>query len=225
MFDSVAPRYDVLNRALSLGMDGWWRRQTVRALAAEPGDRVLDLGCGTGKLGALLAAECRVVGLDTSAGMLRLARSSTASEMVLVQGSATHLPFGSGRFDAALSGFVLRNLPDLPAAFGELARVLRRGGRIAMIDITEPDAWAVRALFHAFFRVAAPTLGSLAGRRSAYRYLVGSLGQLPPPPEVIDLLSYAGFAGATARPLTGGVVTLFTAIRGIGVPGIGRGKR
>jgi demethylmenaquinone methyltransferase/2-methoxy-6-polyprenyl-1,4-benzoquinol methylase len=213
MFDAVAQRYDLLNDILSMGLDRWWRREAVRALACRPGDQVLDLGCGTGKLGALVASRCRVVGVDVSREMLRLAQRWYGERFRHVQGSAFHLPFRSGSFDGGLSGFVLRNLEDLPAAFEELARVLRSGGRISLVDITEPRHPVFRRLFDAYFRTAAPALGALVGRAGAYRYLVGSLGQIPPPEDVTDLLASAGFVRPAARPLTGGMVTLFTATR------------
>jgi demethylmenaquinone methyltransferase/2-methoxy-6-polyprenyl-1,4-benzoquinol methylase len=213
MFDVVAGRYDLVNDILSVGLDRWWRREAVRALGPRPGARVLDLGCGTGKLGALLASRCRVVGVDVSQEMLRLARRPHGSRLRYVQGSAFRLPFGSRSFDAGVSGFVLRNLEDLPRAFGELSRVLRPGAPIAVVDITEPSHPLFRTLFGAYFRTAAPALGALAGKAGAYRYLVGSLGQIPPPEDVIDMLSGAGFARAAARRLTGGMVTLFTADR------------
>jgi demethylmenaquinone methyltransferase/2-methoxy-6-polyprenyl-1,4-benzoquinol methylase len=214
MFDVVARRYDLFNDILSVGMDRWWRHEAVRALASRPGARVLDLGCGTGKLGALLAPSCRVVGVDVSEEMLRLARRTLGRRLHYVQGSAFRLPFGSGSFDAGVSGFVLRNLEDLPASFGELSRVLRPGAPIAVVDITEPSHPLLRKLFDAYLRTAAPALGALAGKAGAYRYLVESLGQIPPPKVVIDMLATAGFARAAARPLTGGMVTLFTANRG-----------
>ena len=213
MFDSVARRYDLLNDVLSLGLDRWWRREAVRAVAAHPGDLVLDLGCGTGRLGGLLATRCRVVGVDVSGEMLRLARRA-AGRVLPVQGSAFHLPFRDAAFDRAVSGFVLRNLDDLPAAFEELARVLAPGGTIALVDITEPRHPLFRRLFDGYFRRAAPAIGRLAGQASAYRYLVGSLAQLPPPDALVELLQGAGLAEATARPLSGGMVTLFTAGRG-----------
>jgi demethylmenaquinone methyltransferase/2-methoxy-6-polyprenyl-1,4-benzoquinol methylase len=131
----------------------------------------------------------------------------------LVEGSAFALPFRDGAFDAAVSGFVLRNLEDLPAAFAELARVVAPGGRIGLVDITEPTRPVLRRLFDAYFGVAAPALGRLAGRRDAYRYLARSLAQLPQPPDVVALLEAAGFRDSEARPLTGGRVTLFTGRR------------
>jgi demethylmenaquinone methyltransferase/2-methoxy-6-polyprenyl-1,4-benzoquinol methylase len=212
MFDSLAGRYDLVNRLLSLGLDRWWRRAAFQALASRSGDVVLDLGCGTGKLGRLIGQHCTVVGLDVSMEMLRIARRQDPSSL-LVQGSAFRLPFRSTAFTGAASAFLLRNLDDLPAAFGELARVVAPEGRIALLDITEPPNPRVRRLFEAYFVRAAPALGALAGNAEAYRYLVRSLAQLPPREALRDHLQRAGFHRAVARPLTAGVVTLFTAER------------
>jgi len=212
MFDSVARRYDAINRLLSLGLDRRWRRAAAQAVDVQRGDAVLDLGCGTGELGRLLAGRCAVVGVDVSAEMLTLARGKRGSGAI-VQGSAFRLPFRSAAFRAAVSGFLLRNLHDLPAAFAELARVVSPAGRVALVDITEPSNRWLRRLFDAYFSRVAPALGSLAGNAQAYRYLVGSLAQLPPREEVLVMLREAGFDDASARPMTGGVITLFTAVR------------
>jgi demethylmenaquinone methyltransferase/2-methoxy-6-polyprenyl-1,4-benzoquinol methylase len=212
MFDSVARRYDVVNALLSFGLDRRWRRAAARSMAIRPGDIVLDLGCGTGELGRLFAGRCRVVGLDLSLEMLKVARQRIRTGP-FVQASAFRLPFRAAGFSAAVSAFLLRNLNDLQAAFGELARVLAPEGRVALLDITEPQSAPLRQLFDAYFSRAAPTLGALAGNAHAYRYLAGSLVQLPPAKEVLDLLGDAGFDRAAARPMTGGVVTLFTAVR------------
>jgi demethylmenaquinone methyltransferase/2-methoxy-6-polyprenyl-1,4-benzoquinol methylase len=216
MFDDLVDRYDVLNDVLSLGLDRVWRRAATDAIPR--GGRILDLGCGTGKLAARLSERARVVGLDVSFEMLRAARRG-APRSVLVQGSAFALPFADGAFDAAVSGFVLRNLDHLPPAFAELARVVRPGGTVALVDITEPTNPILRRSFDAYFGTVAPALGALVGRRDAYRYLARSLAQLPPPAEVRSLLAAAGFADVRSRPLTGGMVTLFTAVRGAGAVG------
>ena len=213
LFDDIVERYDVINGVLSLGLDRVWRRAAARAVGPLHGDRVLDLGCGTGRLGMLLADRRSVTGVDLSHQMLLRARAAGGDRLALVQGSAFALPFRQATFSAAVSGFVLRNLDDLTAAFHELARVLRPGGRVAMVDITEPRNRVLRRMFDGYFGTVAPALGGAVGKRDAYRYLVDSLAQLPPPQEVVSLLEVAGFEGCSARPLTGGMVTLFTGNR------------
>jgi demethylmenaquinone methyltransferase/2-methoxy-6-polyprenyl-1,4-benzoquinol methylase len=214
MFDGLVARYDLVNDVLSFGLDRWWRRAAAAALRAAPGNRVLDLGCGTGRLGALLSARHPVTGLDISFAMLRQARRRSARRLALVQGSAFRLPFADGTFGGAVSAFVLRNLDDLPVAFEELARVVADGGGIALVDISEPSRPWVRRLFDAYFGVAAPALGALVGKRNEYGYLVRSLAHLPPPEELREMLSRAGFVECRARALTGGMITLLSATRG-----------
>jgi demethylmenaquinone methyltransferase / 2-methoxy-6-polyprenyl-1,4-benzoquinol methylase len=214
MFDSLVPRYDLLNDVLSLGLDRRWRRAAISALAPNAGDRVLDLGCGTGKMTDQLARRCTVVGLDLSFPMLERAFSTgSGTPSHLVQGSAFRLPFREGTFTGVASAFVLRNLHDLDGAFGELFRVLSPGGRIALVDITEPHTPAVRRLFDAYFRVAAPAVGALVGRRDAYRYLVRSLAHLPSPEGMAELLRAAGFRRPSALRITGGIAMVYTATR------------
>ncbi len=212
MFDAIVPRYDLVNDVLSAGMDRRWRRATVRELRAVPGLPVLDLGCGTGRLAYRAAATGhRVVGLDVSGPMVHVARDRGLRRAV--QGSAFRLPFASGAFGGAASGFVLRNLHDLPAAFAELVRVLRPGAGLAIVDITEPAEPLRRKVFDAYFRVAAPLAGGLVGRRDAYRYLVRSLAHLPPPAVVAAMLRDAGTERVRWRALAPGMVTLWTARR------------
>ncbi|MBI4260810.1 MAG: ubiquinone/menaquinone biosynthesis methyltransferase [Actinobacteria bacterium] len=217
MFDEVAARYDLVNSILSLGLDGWWRRVAARSVEVTPFRPVLDLGCGTGRLAGLLAGEHPVVGVDLSREMLAAARVRLAprGRVDLVRGSAFRLPFADASFAGAASAFVMRNLDDLPAAFAELARVVEPGGRLAMLDMTEPRHPLVRRGFRAYFGAAAPALGGIAGKREAYEYLVRSLAQLPPRDALARMLEEAGFAGARWRGLFPGTVTLWTAVRAV----------
>jgi demethylmenaquinone methyltransferase / 2-methoxy-6-polyprenyl-1,4-benzoquinol methylase len=210
MFDGLVDRYDLLNRLISLGMDGAWRRAAIRAVGPRAGDRVLDLGCGTGDLLALLAGRAQPVGMDVSGQMLARAHARLGSRAGLVRASAFQLPFAGRAFQGAVSAFVLRNLQDLEGAMAELARVLAPGARIGLLDATEPRG-VLRPAFDVYFRLAGPALGALIGRRNAYQYLASSLAQIPPPAEMCRLLAGAGFSDCQAHPLTFGVVTLFTA--------------
>ena len=216
MFDAVAATggYDRVNTVLSMGQDSLWRRRVERwvrasgALSQEA--RVLDLGCGTGKLLQRFPAG---VGVDLSLEMLHGARGRRPDAR-LVQASATALPFADASFDAAVSAFVLRNLRDLAGAFSELHRVVRPGGAVALVDITGPRSGLLRKGFDAYFGIAAPMVGRLiVGDAEPYRYLAASLAQLPPPRAVAAMLDAAGFDGGHAEPLSGGMVTLWTARR------------
>ncbi|HLQ34942.1 MAG TPA: ubiquinone/menaquinone biosynthesis methyltransferase [Chloroflexota bacterium] len=224
MFDGIVDRYDALNRLISLGLDRFWRQATVRAIQAKPRDRVLDLGCGTGDLSRLVSGQARVAGVDVSWQMLLRARGRLDPSVGLVRGSAFELPFADGSFQGAVSGFVLRNLHDLEAAMAELARVMAPGGRIALLDATEPRGF-LRPAFDAYFRLAAPVFGALAGKRQAYEYLAASLAQIPPPADMCRILAHAGFDGCAAQPLTFGVVTLFTGLRSRRPARSGRGMQ
>jgi len=216
MFNGLVGRYDLLNDVLSFGLDRWWRRAAIAALQATSGSRMLDLGCGTGRLGIQLSESHPVTGLDLSVAMLKEARRRYGGRLNLVQGSAFHLPFADAAFGGAVSAFVLRNLDDLPAAFAELARVTAPGGGIALVDITEPSHPMVRRIFDAYFGRAAPAVGALVGKRDEYRYLVRSLAHLPSPPDLCEMLRDAGFDRCRAKPLTGGMVMLFAATRRVG---------
>jgi demethylmenaquinone methyltransferase/2-methoxy-6-polyprenyl-1,4-benzoquinol methylase len=212
MFDDVVRRYDVLNDVLSFGFDRWWRRKAAGALVLGDGP-VLDLGCGTGRLGEHVADRSTVIGADLSHAMLLSARARLGRRMRLVEASAYRLPFRNGTFAGALSGFVLRNLDDIPRAFAELGRVLKHGACVAMVDITEPASPLLRRAFDAYFGFAAPAAGAAVGKRDAYRYLVRSLAQLPPAGEMCSMLERAGFHSSRARVLAPGMATLWTAER------------
>jgi demethylmenaquinone methyltransferase/2-methoxy-6-polyprenyl-1,4-benzoquinol methylase len=211
MFDAIAPRYDLVNRVMTFGLDRGWRRRAVRALELTPAAVVLDLAAGTGDLCRdLQAAGHRPVGVDLSWGMLAAARTTAP----LVQADVTRLPVPDGAVDGATCGFALRNLADLDAFLVELARVVRPGGRIAVLEVGEPDSALLRWGHGVYFGKVVPRIGGLLSDRSAYRYLPRSAAYLPPPPELVRRFDDAGFTGTTRRALGAGAAQLLVATRG-----------
>ncbi len=208
MFDVIAPRYDLVNRVMTLGMDVGWRRATVRSLGLRPGSRVLDLAAGTGDLcREVQAAGHAPVGLDLSWGMLAHARTSAP----LVQADALRLPVPDHTIDGATCGFALRNVADLDAFFYELGRVVRPGGRIALLEVAEPVHPVLRWGHGLYFTKVMPRLGGLLSDASAYGYLRRSVAYLPSPPDMVAKLRAAGFAAVERRLLSSGITQLITA--------------
>ena len=208
MFDRLAPSYERMNRVISLGQDRRWRRHAVDALALPLGSLVLDLACGTADLCRDLDDHGhRALGLDFSEGMLRNARTHAP----LVRGDAAALPFRDASIDGIICGFALRNFVDLPTVFGECARVLRPGGRMAALDAAVPDRLVMRAGNAVWFRGAVPLLGRvLAHDGEAYTYLPKSTAYLPTAPALLEAMHGAGFGGSARRTFTGGSVQLLT---------------
>lgn len=210
MFDAIAPRYDALNRILALRMDVGWRRQTVRSLDLPPGSVVLDLACGTGDLCRVLeTAGYRAVGVDRSAGMLAAARTSAP----LLRGDALALPTAGGAVDGIVCGFALRNVVRLDLLFAECARVLRPGGRVALLEVAVPANRVLRLGHQIYFGRVVPLVGGLLSDRDAYRYLPKSVEYLPPVPELLTMLAAAGFTGVARRTFSGGIAQLLTGTR------------
>ncbi len=210
MFDRIAPRYDVLNRALTFRMDVGWRRRAVATLGLEPGAAVLDVACGTGDLcRTLQEAHLRPVGVDFSAGMLRAARTDAP----LVRADAMQLPFPDAVFAGLTCGFALRNFAALQPFLVESARVLRSGGRVALLDVGEPMNPAARAAHGVWFRKVVPFVGGLLSDRAAYSYLPASTAYLPPTPELLSLIGAVGLAEVARTRLGFGAAQLITAVR------------
>jgi len=211
MFDRIAPVYDLMNRAMSLGLDVRWRRLTARAVV-RPDDRVLDVCCGTGDLAlADLEAGGNVTGLDFSERMLaRARRKSDAIEWV--RGDATALPFPEDTFDAVTVGFGVRNLADLESGLRELARVLRPGGRLGCLEITRPTG-ALRPFFRLWFDALVPLAGRVLPGGSAYTYLPASVRRFPGPEDLAAAMERAGFSTIRWKLLGGGIVALHTAAK------------
>jgi demethylmenaquinone methyltransferase/2-methoxy-6-polyprenyl-1,4-benzoquinol methylase len=210
MFDAIAPRYDLVNRIMTFRLDVRWRRRAVRTLGLPAGGRVLDLAGGTGDLCIDLArAGLRPVSVDISLGMLRADRSGAPR----VQADILRLPVPTGSVDGVTCGFALRNLVDLDAFFAELARVLRPGGRIALLDVGIPHNRLVRFGNGIYFGKVVPRIGALLSDAAAYRYLPRSVAYLPPPDDMVAMLRRAGFADAAHADLSGGITQLLTGTR------------
>ena len=210
MFDTIAPRYDLVNRIMTFRMDVGWRRRAVRSLDLGPAATVADLACGTGDLcRALTAAGYRPVGLDFSLGMLRHARTAAP----LAAADALHLPLGDDAVDGVVSGFALRNFVSLDAVFAELGRVVRPGGRIALLDVDAPANPVLRIGHSVYFGRVVPRVGALLSDAAAYRYLPKSVAYLPPTASMLASLAASGFGAIQRRQLSGGIAQLITATR------------
>jgi demethylmenaquinone methyltransferase/2-methoxy-6-polyprenyl-1,4-benzoquinol methylase len=209
MFDRIAPVYDAMNRTMTAGLDRRWRRLTATAVV-RPGDDVLDACCGTGDL-AIAGAHAggRVTGLDFSEPMLARARRK-APGISWVNGDLLALPFGDAAFDAATVGFGVRNVEDLARALSELRRVLRPGGRLAILEITQPRG-PLAPFYRFWFDRAVPALGKLLPGGSAYTYLPASVRRFPGPGELAELIRVGGFRDVEVRLFAGGIVALHTA--------------
>jgi demethylmenaquinone methyltransferase/2-methoxy-6-polyprenyl-1,4-benzoquinol methylase len=202
MFDAIAPRYDMVNRVMTFRLDVRWRRRTVRDLALPRGSVVLDLASGTGDLCIdLREAGLAPLSMDLSFGMLAADRSGAPR----AQADILNLPVRSGSVDGVTCGFALRNLLELPAFFGELARVVRPGGRIALLDVGVPRNRVIRFGNDIYFGKVVPKIGALLSDGPAYRYLPRSVAYLPEPAEMVTMLRDAGFGDASHHLLSGGL--------------------
>ena len=210
MFDAIAPRYDLVNRVMTFRMDVGWRRRTVAALALPGGATVVDLACGTGDLcRELQRGGYRPIGADLSFGMLAAARTTAP----LLQGDALRLPLPAARVDGVTCGFALRNFVDLDAFLGEIARVVRPRGRIALLEVAEPENRVLRRGHAVYFGKVVPKIGGLLSDRDAYRYLPQSVAYLPEPEALVARIRAAGFADAERRLLSGGIAQLLVGTR------------
>jgi demethylmenaquinone methyltransferase / 2-methoxy-6-polyprenyl-1,4-benzoquinol methylase len=208
MFDRIAPVYDAMNRVMTAGLDQRWRRATARA-AVRPGDSVLDACCGTGDLAVAAAREGgRVTGVDFSERMLERARRK-APELEWVEGDLLALPFADASFDAATVGFGIRNVDDLERGLAELRRVLRPGGRLGVLEITQPRG-VLRPFYRLWFDRIVPLLGRVLPGGSAYTYLPASVRRFPGPDELTRMLEHAGFGDVGYRTFGAGIVALHT---------------
>ena len=206
MFDRIARVYDPMNRILTAGLDGRWRRRTAEAVV-RAGDRVLDACCGTGDLAlADQRAGGAVIGLDFSEPMLERARRKSTS-IEWIQGDALALPFPDSSFDVVTVGFGVRNVSDLEGGLAELRRVLRPGGRVGVLDITTPRG-VLRPFYSVWFDRVVPLLGNVLPGGTAYTYLPASVRRFPSAEELAGLIRAAGFDQVGYRLFAGGIVAL-----------------
>jgi demethylmenaquinone methyltransferase/2-methoxy-6-polyprenyl-1,4-benzoquinol methylase len=210
MFDRIAPVYDTMNHVMTAGLDRRWRRMTAEAVVS-PGDAVLDACCGTGDLAlaCVRAGAGSVVGLDFSPRMIEHARRKAAA-IAWVEGDALALPFDDASFDAATVGFGIRNVASLEGALAELARVLRSGGWLGILEITRPTG-ALAPFYRVWFEHVVPLLGKPFSGGSAYTYLPASVRRFPGKDDLADLINSAGFLDVRYRTFAGGIVALHTA--------------
>ncbi|GAB5543374.1 MAG: bifunctional demethylmenaquinone methyltransferase/2-methoxy-6-polyprenyl-1,4-benzoquinol methylase UbiE [Sandaracinaceae bacterium] len=217
MFDAIADRYDLLNRIISLGVDQRWRRLTVSKLELGARPKVLDLATGTADLAIRIAqthTDAQVVGLDPSVNMLAIGRDKARADAVdgrvkLVEGDAQALPFDDDRFDGVTIAFGIRNVPDRARALAEMARVTRPGGRVAILELSEPRSGLLGPLARFHVHHVVPTLGGLLSGKKEYRYLQQSIAAFPPPETFAELMRSAGLDVLEVIPLTFGVCTLY----------------
>ena len=223
MFDAIAGKYDFLNHLLSAGIDRRWRKQAIRALALTGSERLLDLCTGTGDL-AIAAIDAhpgaaRVVGVDFAAAMLHVGASKLRERhldrsIALVRGDATCIPVATGSVDAVTVAFGIRNVENTPLACAEIFRALAPGGRLAILEFAMPTTPLVRGAYQWYFNRVLPGIGRVVSRHhAAYAYLPASVGAFATPDEFAKILRQQGFADVNTRPLTFGIVYLYTAVK------------
>ena len=219
MFDAIAPRYDLLNHVLSAGIDRRWRARAIGSLGLTGRDTLVDVCAGTADVALQAHDAARVVGVDFAAAMLsvgkrKLRAAGEDRRIALVRGDATRLPVRDGIADAATVAFGIRNVERPDLACTELARVMRRGGRLAILEFGVPRVPGIRTLYLWYFRHLLPAIGRMiSGHTAAYSYLPASVGTFPPPQEFMAILERAGFSDVRADPLTVGIVYLYTATK------------
>lgn len=221
MFTAIAPRYDLNNRLHSMGRDQAWRRAAVRMAQADPGDTVLDVACGTGDLALAFSRQgvARVLGVDFTYDMLTVAKGKPPAAGRAIPryqaGDAMRLPIADQRVDVVSIAFGIRNVADPAAAIGEFFRVLRPGGRLVILEFSEPKNAAFRRLYHFYFRHLMPRTAALVARdrSGAYKYLPQSVSKFIGPDAMAAMLRNVGFAETVSQPLTMGIARLYRGVK------------
>ncbi|MCG8550140.1 MAG: bifunctional demethylmenaquinone methyltransferase/2-methoxy-6-polyprenyl-1,4-benzoquinol methylase UbiE [Desulfobacterales bacterium] len=222
MFDKIAPKYDFLNRLLSMRQDVYWRREMVRAAKLKSGASVLDAACGTCDVGLevsrVLKGRASITGLDFSFGMLALGKKKLncppGRTIALVNGDALNLPVKNQQFDAGFMAFGIRNIMNRTGAMKEFHRTLKPGGRIIILELTTPQKGVMRKLYLLYFQKILPLIGSFFSKhRNAYAYLPESVLKFPDPVSFANQMKQAGFKDIRFKGMTLGIVTLFAGIK------------
>lgn len=215
MFGEIVPRYDLLNRLLTLGMDIRWRRRLAAGLRLQPGDSVLDLACGTGDLARQIVRRwtgCRIIGADPVPEMLfRALKKFPPLTAVCCEGES--LPFLEDSFQAVTVAFGLRNFSSLEAGLQEVSRVLVPGGQLGILEFALPDQGALRGLYRWYLSSVLPHLGALLSRGYAYRYLPESIESFPAPEVLSRILDSIGFSRLNTRCFLGGTVRIYWVVK------------
>lgn len=222
MFDSIAPAYDFMNRAMTLGIDIWWRRLAVKRLKRIAPAHILDVATGTGDFAIQLHESLHpqhITGIDLSQGMLDEARRKVKekgleSTISFEQGDCMALPMQDNTFDAVTVAFGVRNFEHLQQGYQEMARVLRPGGMLCVLELSTPTNRLIRCFYDLYTLHIIPAIGSIkSGDKSAYRYLPNSIAAVPQGDDMLQLMRNAGLKDATFRRLTLGVCTIYTAVK------------
>ena len=222
MFDSISPRYDLLNRVLSLGIDTIWRKKAINLLKADKPQRILDVATGTGDLAieALRINPKQVIGVDISAGMLamgdeKLRKKKLEDRIKLVLGDSEGLPFGSNEFDAATVAFGVRNFEHLLEGLKDIQRVLKPGAKLVVLEFSKPNAFPVKQLYNFYFRFILPVVGRMVSKDSAaYTYLPASVQVFPEGKAFLGYMEKAGFVNNQEKRLTFGICSIYVGQKG-----------
>jgi demethylmenaquinone methyltransferase/2-methoxy-6-polyprenyl-1,4-benzoquinol methylase len=220
MFNNIASKYDFLNHLLSLGIDKGWRTKAIKSIGCIAPQKILDVATGTGDL-AIAAAKkisnSTVVGIDIAAQMLEVGKvkiedKNLSARIEMIVGDSEALPYDDHHFDAVLCAYGVRNFQDLPKGLNEMCRVMRTGGRLAILEFSQPKTFPVKQVFSLYFKYIMPLFGKMVSKHStAYNYLPESVMAFPEGQDFCNILTQCGFKNVQSRPLTFGITSLYTA--------------